>query len=178
MNKTISTIAVAALCTILACTKESAIVGHTPDPAASGQSGNNNQYAIYGHSLARLSGPNYSQSIPVDTANRMIQSYLSGVGYPAVDTAIRALSFDADTLRAYLENHEITTLKFMFAHQAGYINSGGYGSKPGLKPSAITLVIVGLNDNDQYVLNSRNGVYDNMSPCPVQCPGNSPSFIQ
>jgi len=119
----------------------------------------------------------YSQSIPVDTANRMIKSYLDGVGYPMADTAIRALSFDADTLRAYLANHDITTVKFMFAHQQSYINSGGYGTHPGLNPNAITLVIAGLNDNDQYVLNSRNGVYEHMSPCPVQCPGGASSFI-
>jgi hypothetical protein len=161
MKNAITTLALATLCAIAACTKESATVSNTPAPLLASPSGGS-QYGIYGHSFARLSGPDYSQSIPVDTANRMIKSYLDGVGYPMADTAIRALSFDADTLRAYLANHDITTVKFMFAHQQNYINGGGYGTHPGLNPNAITLVIAGLNDNDQYVLNSRNGVYDHM----------------
>jgi hypothetical protein len=59
----------------------------------------------------------------------MLESYLSSVGYPSVDTAIRSLSFDADTLRAYLQNPNIVTLKFMVAHQPDYIN-GGHGGVP------------------------------------------------
>lgn len=176
MKKAITTLVLATLCAIAACTKESATVSNTPGPLSASHSGNN-PYGIYGHSLARLLGPDYSQSIPVDSANRMIKSYLDGVGYPMVDTAIRALSFDADTLRSYLANHDITTVKFIFAHQQNYINSGGYGTSTGLNPNAITLVIAGLNDNDQYVLNSQNGLYDNMRPCPVQCPGNASSLI-
>lgn len=177
MKKTIATLAVAALITLLACTKESSIVSNTATPSMNA-SASNSQYNMYGRSYARLSGQNYSQSISVDTANQMIQSYLTGVGYPSVDTAIRALSFDADTLRRYLANNDITTIKFMFAHQTAYINNGGYGSKPGLNPAAMTLIIAGIDDNDNYVLNSQNGVYDHMLNCPVQCPGNAGGIIQ
>src|SRR3954465_9734743 len=100
MKNTIATLTFATLVTFLGCTKESSFVSQTPEPATSSATGST-LYGMYGHSSARLSSPNYSHSIPVDTANKIIQSYLTGVGYPSVDTAIRALSFDADTLRAY-----------------------------------------------------------------------------
>ncbi|MEO6833612.1 MAG: hypothetical protein ABI378_13495 [Chitinophagaceae bacterium] len=167
MKKTTTIIVLSALCCFLACTKQSGTVSPNATPATSGFS-----------THARLSGTNYSKSISVDTANYMIQSYLTGVGYPSADTSIRALSFDADTLRSYLSNPSITTIKFMIAHQSSFINAGGYGTKPGLNPEAIILIIVGLNDNNQYVLNSQSGVYDHMAPCPLQCPGNSSSLIQ
>jgi hypothetical protein len=177
MKNTAGLLIIVTLITFLGCTKESGYVSHTAQPVATATAGGT-LAGMYGRNTARLSGLNYSHSISVDTANKMIQSYLTGVGYPSVDTAIRALSFDADTLRAYLANHDIVTVKFMFAHQAGYLNSGNYGGNPGLNPSAITLVIAGVDNNDNYVRNSQNGVYDNMTPCPFQCPGNAGSLIQ
>src|SRR5690606_9809507 len=89
------------------------------------------------HSNARYLGNGFSESIPIDTANRMIQSYLTGVGYPAVDTAIRSLIFDADTLRAYLANPNIVTLKVMLAHKQSYIHSRHEGTGSGLNPEAL-----------------------------------------
>jgi hypothetical protein len=174
MKNTCTTVIVVLLITFLGCTKESSYVSQAPQPATAGGT----LYGMYSHSTARLSGPNYSQSISLDTANKMIQSYLTGVGYPAVDTAIRALSFDADTLRAYLANPKIATVKFMFAQPTSYINAGNYGKRPALSPGAITLVIAGMDNDDHYVLNNRNGVYDNMIPCPAQCPGDASSIIQ
>jgi|SRR5690606_3999440 len=108
----------------------------------------------------------------------MIQSYLTGVGYPAVDTAIRSLIFDADTLRAYLANPNIVTLKVMLAHKQSYIHSGHEGTGSGLNPEALTLVVVGLNNNDNYVPNSKGQVYDHLLNCPSNCPGFSSATIQ
>jgi hypothetical protein len=119
----------------------------------------------------RLTVPNNSQSIPLDTANMMLNSYLTSVGYPYVDTAIRSLSFDADTLRAYLQNSSIVTIKFMLAHQQSYIHNGHNGEAAGFSPGAVTLLVVGMDDNQQYVLNSRNQVYDHAANCPWSCPG-------
>jgi hypothetical protein len=109
----------------------------------------------------------------------MLESYLSSVGYPSVDTAIRSLSFDADTLRAYLQNPNIVTLKFMVAHQPDYINGGHGGVPAGMAPGAMTMIVVGLNNNDQYVLNNRNEVYEHFATCPFTCPGSvNDAYIQ
>ena len=174
MKKMIATIAIAATCLIIACTKESATVGSTPAPgsapAATGHSG-------FSHAAARL-GSGYSQPISVTQANDMIGSYLTSVGYPTVDTALRSLSFDADTLRAYLANPDIVTVEFKLAHQPDYLKAGNTGKPAGMNPSAITTVLVGLNSSDKYVLSGSNGVYDHMDPCPYNCPVSISALIQ
>lgn len=174
MKKGITSIIALAICTalIMACTKESGTIGKLPAPQA-------HHGLLSGTGIAaRPSGADYSQSIPIDTANRMITSYLTSVGYPSVDTALRALSFDADTLRAYLSNPNIVTVKFMVGHQQAYMNSGKTGRAAGMNPAAITFVLVGLNSSDQYVRNSQSGVYDHFSLCPYECPSNSSTLIQ
>jgi len=166
-------IIVLALLTIMACSKESGMVSKGGNPPATVG------VASSGRSNARLSGPSYSQSIPLDTANSMIQSYLTSVRYPAADTALRSLTFDADTLRSYLmQNPSIVSVKFIMAHQPAYKNGGGNGVYSGMKPQALTMVVVGLNEAGQYVLNSQNGVYEHMAPCPNHCPGTSSAIIQ
>jgi hypothetical protein len=168
MKNTIIAVLLLAICFILACTKESSPVNDTPAPQAT----------VAGHSSARYAGPNYSQSIPVDTANAMILSYLNSVRYPYADTALRSLSFDADTLRAYLQNPNIETVKLMFAHQPAYKNSANNGKYSGMKPEALTVIVVGINGSGQYVRNSQNGVYEHLMPCPLNCPGISNAIIQ
>ncbi len=126
-------------------------------------------HATHG-SMARLTLAGNSRSIPVDTANMMLNSYLRSVGYPSVDTAVRSLSFDADTLRAYLQNPDIVSIKFMLAHQPAYASGSSSGSYAGMNPGALTIIIVGLDDNENCVLNSRNEVYDHFTPCPNYCP--------
>ncbi len=78
--------------------------------------------------MARYSGLDYSQAISISEANQMIGSYLSSINYAANDTTLRSLSFDADTLRSYLNDTshgKIVTLKFMLAHTPNYLASGG-----------------------------------------------------
>lgn len=146
------------------CTKKSGTVSDTAIPAGAAAHG--------AQSNARFSGPHYSQSIPLDTANSMIGSYLSSINYPSVDTAIRSLSFDADTLRGYLQNSNIVTLKFMIAHRPEY-KALHYGQNAGMSPGALTVVVVGQDDADNYVLNTRNEVYEHMFPCPSYCTGSA-----
>lgn len=121
---------------------------------------------------ARLAGPNYSQSISMDMANNMIQSYLTSVNYPYTDTALRALSFDADTMRAYLKDTRIVTLKFVMAHQVAY-SQASFGKYAGMKPGALTMIIVGLDENNVIIRNSYGGFYEHFDPCPASCPGGS-----
>ncbi len=123
------------------------------------------------HNAGRIVSGNYSKPISLDTANRMISSFVQSVGYPIVDTAVRSVSFDADTLRAYLANQDITAVKFYFAHQLSYLNSGlnNYGKNIGMKPGALTIICVGVNDNGGVVKNTSNGVYEHAMPCPNNC---------
>lgn len=171
----ITTVTIILISFMYACTKDSSTIARIPSPGHGSTSVGT--YGIAGHHMSRLSS-NYSRSITVDTANRMLESYLNGVGYPGVDTAIRSLSFDADTLRAYLQNSNIVTMKFMIAHPPAYMKNGNTNVNAGLNASGMTLIIVGLDNTDRYVMNSQNGVYDYMSPCPSQCPTNSGTYIQ
>jgi hypothetical protein len=135
-----------------------------------------------GNQMGRLTGDYYSSSIAIDTANKMIGSYLQSVGYPSKDTTIRALSFDADTVRNYLADTSIKTLKFYLAHQLSYLNGGTnrFGKNIGMSPGKMTIIMVGLADNGDIVRNTSNGVYEHAFPCPSACGGNgyNSAFLQ
>ena len=120
----------------------------------------------------RFSGSDYSQTISIETANEMINSYLTSIDYENSPYGLRSFVFDADTLRSYLSDTthgKIVTLKFMLAHQEGYINEGNYGVDAGLDGRAMTFVIVGLDEDDQYIYTRDNEVYDRIKPCPAYC---------
>lgn len=121
----------------------------------------------------------YSQPITMDTANRMIASYLQSVGYPTVDTAVRSLAFNADTLRAYLADSRVTSLEFVLAHQLSYLNGGTnrFGKNIGMKPGALTIIAVGVDDQGNVIRNSSNGVYEHALPCPNACPSVNDGFL-
>lgn len=163
---------------LAACGKDTSSnqVAVTPATTASGRSVSGP--AAPG-SLARYSGVNYSQSISIADANTMIGSYLASVNYPSQDSALRSLTFDADTLRRYLADTSIKTLKFFLAHRPSWATGSTYGKFAGYQPAAMTLVIVGLNQNDKYIPNSRNEVYEHCYPCPFSCPNAGyDAFIQ
>ena len=171
-----SSIFIAALFTfsLVACSKDPDTFKSTPTPVST-QNSNFHSYGV-GNSRSRYAGSDYSQSIPISAANSMIQSYLESVSYPSTDTALRSLTFDADTLRAYLQNPNIVTLKFVLAHDPSYMTAHA-GEYSGMNPNAVTMIVVGLNDSDQYVLNNRNEVYEHFKPCPNYCTSNSSPFI-
>ena len=126
-------------------------------------------------SAGRLVGEGFSQSIAIDTANRMISSYLQSVGYPYADTTIRSLAFNADTLRAYLANPNITDVKLYLAHQITWLDGGPnrYGKNIGAQPGKLTVILVGLDNSGAVIRNSTNGVYEHALPCPASCSSSS-----
>jgi len=130
------------------------------------------------HSTARV-GAGYSQSVTLDEANKMISSYLTSVNYPYQDSAIRSLSFDADSLRAYLKDSRITTMKFVFGHQLSYVASGSdvFGKYVGMKPNALTIIAVGVDENNSVIRNSTGGVYEHALPCPNMCGAEIDAFL-
>ena len=152
------------------CKKDPATTSlpQTPKPS----SGTNHSSAM------RYSGADYSQPIAIDTANRMIQSYLASINPASNNTILRSMTFDADTLRSYLLDSDIKTVKFMLAHTPAYMNSGRYGQDAGNAAGAVTFIIVGLNEDNDFVYNAQGKVYDHIRPCPTNCDDVSQLLVQ
>lgn len=118
----------------------------------------------------------FSRPINIDTANRMIQSYLTAINSTVNTEEIRSLEFDADVLRAYLAQHlasknkRIEKIKFIFAHSLDYVNSGNAGKRPDTNSHALTFVIVGVDSAGNYVYTKNGAALDFAQPCPPRCP--------
>ncbi len=114
-----------------------------------------------------------SSLIPVDTANKMIASYLNGIGYTHNDTTLRSMSIDADLLKDYLNTSvgqpEVKYIKIMFAHTLDYINSGKEGVDAGMLSGALTLIMTGYDVDGNYVT-GENAIINKAIPCPNNCP--------
>ena len=164
--KKICLLIVAATVTFWSCTKTN---------NASPDSGNQSVVKTTKTPKARYTGSN-SQPISISDANYMLQSFLTSINYPENQTTLISLAFDADTLRSYLNNSDIVTLKFMLAHKPDYAENS-YGVDAGLDYRAMTLVLVGLDENDNYIYNQQNMVYDQMVNCPNHC-SSSATLIQ
>ena len=106
-----------------------------------------------------------------DTANRMIQSYLTSA---SLDTSVRdnlqSLIMDAGALRSYLQDTSITSVKVMFAHTQKYMDEGHQGQYAGYKSGALTIVFAGFDAAGNYVYAPGNMVPNRLKPCPHQCP--------
>lgn len=119
-------------------------------------------------------GSNSTQPISIDTANKMLLSYLHSVNYQsATDTNLTSIIINADSLRNYLNdtaNRKIKYVKVMFAHTLDYINNGGKDNYCGYNLDALTFIVVGYDSMNNYVYNAQNMVYDRFAPCPNCCP--------
>ena len=114
-----------------------------------------------------------SQFIPVDSANRMIGSYLASINYQHNDTDIKYMIVNADSLRKYLNDTskgKITNVKLILAHTLAYVNAGGYGINAGYQSGAITIIMAGYDQNNNYIYGAQNTVLDHIYPCPYSCP--------
>lgn len=109
--------------------------------------------------------------IPVDTANRMILSYLNSIDYSNNTKEIRSFITDTESLLDYLDDSRIKKVKIFLAHNLDYINAGYEGQRPKANQNALTLVIAGLDSADHYVATESAGVFDQLNPCPDQCVG-------
>lgn len=174
-------IALVLVLSLVACQKKEKELLPGSDAAnTSASSGGNSNIT----SMARFtpgSDVAYSQPITKDSANRMIQSYLTSINYPSNDSSLTSLTFDADTLRSYLNDpghSKIVTLKFMLAHKQAYMNSGHYGQYAGTRSNALTLVIVGLDDDEKYVYSRTSNVYDHLGNCPDRCTSSAATLTQ
>lgn len=114
-----------------------------------------------------------STFIPIDSANKMISSYLTSINDNQNDSSLRSLIFNADSLRAMLNdttNGKIAKLKVMFSHTLSYINANGAGRPCGYTSGKLTFILAGYNCEGNYVLHPAGVVIDNGMPCPTNCP--------
>ncbi len=157
-------ITVLGLFAITACNQPGTTSNNTPK----GDSNN--------HPTALSLGQEDTAFIPIDTANKMIQSYLTSIGGTGgVDTSLHSLIVDANALRKYLTTDSgmsISHLKIMFAHKLDYINSGHAGQPCGYGINGLTAVMAGYNNAGNYVFYPVDLVMDQMRPCPHECPVN------
>lgn len=119
--------------------------------------------------------------IGLDTANRMISSYLNSINAGINDTDLRSLIINADEMRTYLEDTTIREFKIMLAHTQAYINSGKQNQNAGYRSNALTFIIAGINRFGDYVFfeeDNQSKVLDRGRHCPANCPaGNAASPI-
>ncbi|RYD59169.1 MAG: hypothetical protein EOP56_02760 [Sphingobacteriales bacterium] len=115
----------------------------------------------------------FSKPILIDSANRMIQSYLTSIHPDVNNDAIKSLIFDADLLREYLNDSsqgKIRHMKFLFAHRLSYINDGHFGQRPDSNSNALTMVLIGYGANGNYIYYNNSYALDFCQPCPRECP--------
>lgn len=117
--------------------------------------------------------PAWFQFIPMDSANKMIGSYLNSIHYNDNDTDLRALIVSADQLRQYMDDTaggKVKYLKLFFAHTLDYI-AAGHGNQPaGYKSGALTLVVAAYDSSGSYIYHDENKVLEYCMPCPNSCP--------
>jgi|GEM_PF-487269 len=108
--------------------------------------------------------------IPVDSANKMIGSYITSLNGNTSNEYLYSLIVNADDLRKYLvDNPSVTNVKVMFAHTLDYINTGHGGQNCNTKAGALTVILGGYNSSGNYVIGT-SGVMDHAMPCPTSCP--------
>ena len=112
--------------------------------------------------------------VPVDSATKMVDSYLNSINFEQNDSDIRSISFSAKELRYYLdslpESANIQTVNIKLAHNLNYINNGGKNQPGGYNRSALTMIIVGVDLSGNYIFADGNKVIDRGTPCPTNCP--------
>ncbi len=109
--------------------------------------------------------------ITIDTANKMLESYLSSINADVdTNTNIQSFIMDADAIREYLADNSIKKVKIMLAHTLNYINSGNAGVNCGYRAGKLTIIMAGFDADKNYIFAPGNRVPDRAEPCPTNCP--------
>ena len=118
-------------------------------------------------------GTPLSSEIPIDSANKMISSYLNSINYTEEDSNIHSFILDGASLRDYLnspEGESITQMKIFMGHTLDYINSGHQDQNCGYNEHALALIVAGYDEEGNYIYSNLNKVLDHTVPCPSRCP--------
>lgn len=103
------------------------------------------------------------------SANTMIQSYLQSIDTFLIPQ-VRSFMLNADDLRTYLADTAIAELKVLLAHPGHIVATEAEGKYLGLRHDALTLVIVGVDQQKNYVLYQHSDVINRVLGCPSNCP--------
>jgi hypothetical protein len=118
-------------------------------------------------------GNTYLEYIPIDSANKMIGSYLNSINSQQNDSDLHSVIFDADCLRDYLKDNNVSKIKIMFAHTLEYINNGGQDQNVGYEAGKLTFVLAGFDRYGDYVFSLQDtirSVMNHGTACPTICP--------
>ena len=125
-----------------------------------------------------------STFIPIDSANKMISSYINSIDYKNNDSDLVSVRVNAQDLRKMLNDmvgsETITEVQIKLAHTLNYINDGHANQPAGYNKDALTFVLIGINAQGDYV-NAGTAVLNHSIPCPTSCPpgsGGEPLIIQ
>jgi len=114
-------------------------------------------------------GSDMHEYISVDSANKMLSSYLNSIKNN--DSDLHSITIDADQLRSYLDDKDVKKIKIMLSHKLDYINSGNGNVNCGYNIKGLTFIIAGYDSSNNYVFN-QGMVLDLGTPCPYSCPTN------
>jgi len=107
--------------------------------------------------------------ISIDSANKMLTSYLNSINANNNDTDLRSITIDADQLRIYLKDENVAKVKIMLAHRLDYINAGNKDVNCGYNYQGLTVILAGYDTSFNYVYSNKM-VLDLGTPCPTSCP--------
>jgi hypothetical protein len=114
-----------------------------------------------------------SSFIPVDSANKMVTSYLTSINHPQKDSAVLSFTFSASELRRLLDSVDhpdsLKDVQIKLAHSLEYINNGPHTTPAGFNKNALRLLISGVDYNGNTIL-LNNEVMNHSMPCPNSCP--------
>lgn len=114
-----------------------------------------------------------SSFIPVDSANKMVTSYLASVNHPQNDSAVLSFTFSASELRRLLDSVDhpdsLKEVQIRLAHSLDYINNGPHATPAGFNKNALRLLISGVDNKGNTIL-LNNEVMNYSMPCPNSCP--------
>jgi hypothetical protein len=114
---------------------------------------------------------NVNSYIPIDSANKMISSYLNSIQYQNNDTDVRAFVVDANAIRCYLNSNvgkNVVNLKVFLAHNAEYANSLDSNKNCGYNVKGLTLVITGFDSLGNYVIYPNGVCIDHTEETPIK----------
>lgn len=125
-----------------------------------------------------------STFISIDSANKMISSYINSIDYKHNDSDLVSVRVNAQALRKMLDSmvgsETVTEVQIKLAHTLNYINDGHANQPAGYNKDALTFVLIGINAQGDYV-NPSTSINNHGLPCPSSCPSgvaSNPLFVQ
>lgn len=106
---------------------------------------------------------NVNAYIPIDSANKMISSYLNSIQYQNNDTDVRSFIVDANALRCYLNSEEgqnVSNLKISLAHKITTTYSIDSNINCGYNGKHLTIVITGFDTLGNNVIRPKGLCFD------------------